>query len=728
MYYLKVAVPVFIFDLFYYQCMEPVQVGCRVSVNFNNRKLYGVVMSVSQEPPTDFKGRYIKSIEEILDRKPYWNEQTLQLISFTAKYQHMPIGEIIDLAQPVALRKGASSDPKPIKAYKLLNYEYSPKNEQQGEIIKYLKMQPMSAQEFRGLNVSISALKTLSQKKVIEEFDLNTIEKDIFKNLVFSNKFELNEEQKFAYNEIVASLNKFQTFLLQGVTGSGKTEVYMQVIEEALLQKKQILVMVPEIGLTPQTIERFHRHFNVPIAAMHSGLTDRERLDNYIACRDGKIGILIGTRSSVFTPFKNLGLVIVDEEHDPSYKQQDTCRYNGKNLAIYKAKLAGCPIVLGSATPNLESLYNAQIGKYQKLVLKNKACKNSGLVTTEIIDTRNIPLNAGISPRLLENITQELKKGNQVIIFLNRRGYANHVVCQNCGNVLQCLYCDSYLTYHKSKHIINCHHCESSWNFPQACPKCGSPNLTIQGNGTEQIEEYLNQALPQYPTLRFDRDTITKPKELQSQLEGVLSGKYKIIIGTQLIAKGHHFPNVTLIALINIDAALFSNDFRATEQLAQLYTQVAGRTGREEKPGKVILQSYVPNHAILQTIVSDGYESFAKKCLEERKYLNLPPYSYQALIRIEGIDKQRVNLFSQNLYNLASNICKNRTDINVSLPYQALMERKQNKYHTLVMIQSASRQHISNLLDLIQENIASKNINVPGINCYVDVDPTEVLQ
>lgn len=728
MYYLKVALPVYIFDSFYYKSTVPVLAGCRVSVNFHNRHLFGVVLSLCTTPPEDFPEKSIKQVENILDRIPYWNQQTLQLITFAASYQHMPIGEIIEIAQPVALRKGASSEPKPVKGYQLTDPSYAPRNEQQSKILQYLKDQPISNQELRGLNLSQSALRTLIKRQVITEFDMNSLKKDIFHNLLFTNKYTLNQEQTAAYNAIAGSIGKFQVFLLQGVTGSGKTEVYMQTIEQVLLKGQQVLVMVPEIGLTPQTIDRFHRHFNIPIAAMHSGLTDRERLDNYIACRDGNIGILIGTRSSVFTPFKNLGMIIVDEEHDQSYKQQDTCRYNGKNLAIYKAKLAGCPVVLGSATPSMESLYNALTGKYQRLVLSNRACKNSGSITTEIIDIQNTPLQAGISPRLLDSISQELQKGNQVIIFLNRRGYANQVICQNCGYVLQCENCDSFLTYHKSKHILNCHHCESSWALPDACPKCGAQSLTIEGNGTEQIEEFLHQALPDYPILRFDRDTITKPGDMQNHLEGILSGNYKIIIGTQIIAKGHHFPNVTLIALINIDSALFSNDFRSTEQLAQLYTQVAGRTGREEKPGKVILQSYVPNQAVLQTIVAEGYDTFAKYCLEERKYLDLPPYSFQALVRVENTDKARVYQFAEELYRCATGITRGDPEIGISLPYQAMMERKQNKYHVLIMIQSPSRVKISHLLDQIQELITSKRLNTFGVSYYIDVDPTEVLQ
>ncbi len=727
MIYLKIAVPRTLFQLFTYKSDQAVQIGCRVHVNFNNSAVIGVVMGCSDTPPVDLPLSKLKPISDIIDEKPYWNEQTLELIKFISTYQHAGIGAIIELAQPVALRKGAPAVAREIRGFRMVDPVYTPANDQQKKVLDALRAQPLSAQECRGMNLSMSAVSTLIKHKAIESLDLNSIQRDIYSNLEFSNQLELNPQQKRALDEITGAVGTFRAFLLQGVTGSGKTEVYMQAIEKVLLKKQQVLIMIPEIGLTPQTIGRFHDHFNVPIAAMHSALTDRERLDNYLACRDGKIGILIGTRSSIFTPFKNLGMVIVDEEHDPSYKQQDTCRYNARDLAVYKAKLANCPVVLGSATPCLETIHNADIGRYKKLVLDSRAVANAGKVDTEIIDLKGQELSSGICQHLLEEIAEELRKDNQVLIFLNRRGYAHHVICRNCGYVLQCSNCDSYLTYHKYNDTVNCHHCESVHRMPENCPHCGSDQLYVEGNGTEQVEEYLQSVFPEYPAVRFDRDTMNSPQKLKDALSGILENRFRLLIGTQILAKGHHFPNVTLIALLNIDGALFSNDYRATERLAQLYTQVAGRTGREEKNGKVVLQTFYPNNIVLQTIVADGYDAFTKSCLAERKYLNLPPFSHQVLLRLESTDRQKVHNQAFELYHAMLTYAEQYPGITFVSPYQAQMEKKQSKYHMLMIIQSESRKELLKFISNLDSFIIDKKIS-NGVNCYVDMDPTEILQ
>lgn len=723
--YLQVAVPLPLYDLFTYKSLSSIKTGCRVKVNFNGQHLVGVVITCSEENPTDYPEDKIKTIDQIIDLEPYLNETTIDLIKFTAQYQHSPIGMIVDLSQPILIRKGMEASRKPIFAYKLLDNSYKTKGGIQNKILDLLKNQIISLSEFKGLKLSSASLNALENKKVIEKFDLNECDLDPFKDLNFENKLSLNDEQQQALDQINAT-DQFKVFLIEGVTGSGKTEVYMQAIEKVLKRKQQVLVMIPEIGLTPQTIERFHKHFNVPIAAMHSSLSDRERLDNYLACRDGKIAILIGTRSSVFTPFKSLGMIVIDEEHDSSYKQQDTCRYNAKNIAIYKAKLANCPIILGSATPSLESFYNAKIGKYTLLQLHNRAFVNHGNVSKEIIDLRNARLNAGLSERLLNTMELELQKGNQVLIFLNRRGYSNRFICNNCGYVLKCIYCDSFLTYHKFKNNLNCHHCETSYAIPHTCPKCNASDFSISGNGTEQIEEFLINRFPQYPLVRIDRDTTTKQEQLNAYLEDIQNNKYRILIGTQILSKGHHFPNVTLVALVNVDQFLFSNDFRATEQLAQLYTQVAGRTGREEKDGKVVVQSFVPNNHILQTIIARGYENFVNYCLEERKYLNLPPYSFQALIRVASTDQMLMNQTAATIFNLLISL-KGNLEISIDNPKPALMEKKQNKFHILIMIQSSTRKILGSFLNNVMRELNKLKLNTK-VEYYIDIDPTEVLQ
>jgi primosomal protein N' (replication factor Y) len=726
MYFLQVAVPLPLYGLFTYKSDVYVDSGCRIKVNFNNQNIIGLVLDCSESNNNNYPDSKIKYIDEIIDFEPYIDKDSLKLIKFTSEYQHSPIGMIVDLSQPTALRKGLKACRQPIYAYKLLNYNYKTRSDKQQKILKLLNNQTVSLAEFKGLNVHIPSLKVLEQKQVVLKFDLNSeINTDIFKNLQFNNKHVLNNEQQSALNEI-NNANGFKVFLLHGVTGSGKTEVYMQAIENVLKRKQQVLIMVPEIGLTPQTIERFHNHFNIPIAAMHSALSERERLDNYLACRDGRIGILIGTRSSVFTPFKSLGMIIIDEEHDSSYKQQDTCRYNGKYIAIYKAKISNCPIVLGSATPSLESIYNCKIGKYQLLKLNSKAFVNHGKVIETIIDIRNSVLQAGLSDYLINAMQTELQQGNQVLIFLNKRGFANRVVCNDCGYVFKCKFCDSFLTYHKTKNILNCHHCEANYNVPSICPNCNSANFSIIGNGTEQIEEFLKQRFPDYPVVRIDRDSTSSRGKLDSYIEDIKNNKFKILIGTQILSKGHHFPNVTLVGLINVDQSLYSNDFRATEQLAQLYTQVAGRTGREEKDGKVLIQSYSPNNLILQTIIGEGYEKFVDYCLNERKYLNLPPFSYQALVRISSSNKETMNNCAYEIFNTLQKISRDPS-VTVEPPRSAVMEKKQNKFHVLIMIQSNKRKNLSLYLDNLVKELANNKIN-KKTEIYIDIDPTEVLQ
>ncbi|MBQ8708311.1 MAG: primosomal protein N' [Succinivibrionaceae bacterium] len=727
MIYLQLAVPRTLFSLFTYKSDVAVPIGCRVHLSFGTSDIIGVVMGISETPPLDVPLHKLKPIGPVIDEKPYWNQQTLELIRFISRYQHAGIGAIIDLAQPVALRKGAPATRRKLKGFRLADPDVAPKNPQQARIVEALKVQPLSVQECRGMNLSMSAVSSLIRRGAVESFDLNGMEMDIYADLRFSNRLELNDEQRQAVDAISAAVGTFKVFLLQGVTGSGKTEVYMQAIEKALKTRKQVLVMIPEIGLTPQSIARFHSHFNVPIAAMHSALTDRERLDNYLSCRDGRVGILIGTRSSVFTPFKDLGMIIVDEEHDQSYKQQDTCRYNGRDLAIYKGKLASCPVILGSATPSLETVANAANGRYVPLRLSRRAVANAGKVQTEIIDLKGQSLESGLSPRVLTLMEEELKQDHQVLVFLNRRGYANQVICPACGHVLQCDACDSYLTYHKYNHTVNCHHCEQVREMPDRCPKCGAGGLYVHGNGTEQIEEFLRQRFPDYPSVRFDRDTMSSPQKLRDSLAGILNNEYRILIGTQILAKGHHFPNVTMIALLNIDGALFSNDFRATEHLAQLYTQVAGRTGREEKNGLVALQTYVPQNIVLQTIVGQGYDAFCQQCLAERRYLNLPPFTHQVLLRLESADRARVHQEAVALHGALKRYAENFPGVELGSPYQALMEKKQNKYHMLIMLQSAVRADMLKFIANIDTFLEDKKIST-GVKCYVDVDPTEILQ
>jgi primosomal protein N' (replication factor Y) len=458
-----------------------------------------------------------------------------------------------------------------------------------------------------------------------------------------TDKPQLNTEQAIA----IASVTQYQgfgCFLLEGVTGSGKTEVYLNMMAPLLASGQQILVLVPEIGLTPQTIARFESRFNVPVVAMHSGLNDTERLNAWLSARDGRAGIVIGTRSAVFMPFKALSLIVVDEEHDGSYKQQDSLRYHARDVAVKRAHDLNIPIVLGSATPALETLSNALSGKYHHLTLSKRAGRATATTNT-ILDIRALYLEGGLSAPLMAKMRQHLKAGNQVMLFLNRRGYAPVLMCHECGWIAECKRCDIHYTFHQHTKELRCHHCGTQRPVIHQCQSCGSTQMVTVGVGTEQLEEQLSVLFPDYSAIRIDRDSTRRKGSLESALDAVKKGEHQILIGTQMLAKGHHFPDVTLVAILDVDSALYSNDFRSAERLAQLFIQVAGRAGRESKPGEVILQTHHPEHALLNALVSEDYASFARTALAERRLAQLPPFSFLTLIRAESNNSDNVESF-----------------------------------------------------------------------------------
>ena len=447
------------------------------------------------------------------------------------------------------------------------------------------------------------------------------------------NRLTLNKQQALAFSQLLFQ-EGFNVWLLEGVTGSGKTEIYLQYIEEVLKKGKQVLVLVPEIGLTPQTVRRFQARFNVEIDVLHSNLNDTQRLNVWERARTGQSAILIGTRSALFTQFSNLGLIILDEEHDGSFKQQDGWRYHARDLGIVLAQKLNIPILLGSATPSLESVNNVQNGKYRHLVLSKRA-GNATAHSSIVIDLKHQRIQNGLSEPLLQRMQEHLEKGNQVLLFLNRRGFAPVLLCHECGWIDECHHCEKPYTYHQHQRVLRCHHCGAQKTVPIQCGHCGSTHLVTTGLGTEQLEETLKARFPQYNIARIDRDSTARKGKLEGYLEDIQQGKSQILIGTQMLAKGHHFPNVTLVALVNVDNALFSLDFRAEERLAQLYVQVAGRSGRAEKQGEVVLQTHYPDHPLLTTLLEKGYQAFAEETLKLRHNMGLPPFSFQALFKAQ---------------------------------------------------------------------------------------------
>ncbi|MDG3084652.1 primosomal protein N' [Vibrio hannami] len=637
----QVALPVPLDKRFDY-LIQPHQfpvVGGRVSVPFGRQTLVGIVTAMVHK--SAFSIDKLKPIKEVLDIEPVWPKKLYELLNWASQYYQYPLGDTLSNALPSALRKGKAAEFASLVEWQLTE---SGKNQlmvgfgravQQARVMHMLESGSVSHQQMLDEDVSSSVLKTLTEKGWI----VSTEQKPTpgrWPELIESeqDKPKINAEQAVAI-ATVNSGSDFGCYLLEGVTGSGKTEVYLNLIKPVLEKGEQALVLVPEIGLTPQTINRFKKRFDVPVTVIHSGLNDTERLNAWLSARDKHAGIVIGTRSALFTPFHKLGIIIVDEEHDASYKQQDSLRYHARDVAIMRAHRENIPVVLGSATPSLETLYNALSGKYHHLTLSQRA--GSAVPTTnKVIDVKGQYLESGLSAPLIAEMRLHLDSGSQVLLFLNRRGFSPALMCHECGWIAECQRCDAYYTYHQNSNEIRCHHCGSQRPVIHNCQECGSHQLVTVGVGTEQLEKQLSELFPEYKTIRIDRDSTRRKGSLESALESIRNNEYQILIGTQMLAKGHHFPNVTLVSLLDVDGSLYSSDFRASERLAQLFVQVAGRAGRASKPGEVLLQTHHPEHTLLQSLLNNDYRHFAQTALQERKQAMLPPFSFLTLFRAEA--------------------------------------------------------------------------------------------
>jgi len=709
-------------------------VGCRVLVPFGGgpRKQIGVVTAVPTE--SDFAIDKLKPISQLLDKQPLLSSDLYKLLNWAAIYYQHPFGDVFQQAIPTLLRKGRAATFKTQEYWKLVeedvNLEQLSRAKKQLSAATLLQDFPLTYEQLKNQGVTRATLNSLLEKKLVEHY-----EKMPETNLTWPHEIRelqekpnLSTEQAIAVTTVTQQLNKFKCYLLEGITGSGKTEVYLNILKAVLEQGQQALIIVPEIGLTPQTVKRFKARFNVPIYLKHSALNEQQQLETWLHAQQGSAAIVIGTRSAIFSDFKNLGLIILDEEHDASFKQQDSFRYHARDFAIKRASEQNIPILLGSATPAFESLNNALSGRYQHLFLTHRA-GNAKPPRNDLINLTGLPLKSGLSPQLIELMQQHLAKNNQVILFLNRRGYAPVLMCHECGWLVKCERCDAFYTYHKSANYLHCHHCMATHPVPEQCHDCGSTNLHSTGVGTEQLEETLNQLFPDHPTVRIDRDNTRKKDSFNNYLDDINSGKYKILLGTQMLAKGHHFPDVTLVALVDVDGALFSNDFRASERLGQLFTQVAGRAGRAEKKGQVVLQTFHPEHNLLQELVNNGYGDFSRTALQERRMAQLPPFSYQALIRAESLNATQAENFltlcKQTLNQIADN---NKVSDRLLIlgPIAASMERRAGKYRFQLLLQSEQRVLITKTLNIALAHF-EKLPEGRKVRWSIDVDPIDFI-
>ena len=571
------------------------------------------------------------------------------------------------------------------------------------------------------LDATAATLKTLQGKGWIESCVIESPAMDAASPA--DTPHTLNPSQQAAVDAICAGLDRYHPFLLEGVTGSGKTEVYLQAIAAVITSGRQSLVLVPEIGLTPQLVARFRRRFPVPVAVLHSGLADRERLFAWQQARSGEAAIIIGTRSAIFTPLANPGLLVIDEEHDSSLKQQEGMRYSARDLAVWRARRLDIPVVLGSATPSLESLHNVEQQRYRHLVLPERTGA-AQLPGFRIIDVCKQPLEQGLSRALLNRIRGHLEADGQVLLFLNRRGFAPTLICHACGWVAECRRCDARMTLHQRDRELRCHHCGSQRPIDPACPECSATDLRPLGQGTERVAEVLAAQFPDVESLRIDRDTTRRKGELASHLARAESGEARILLGTQMLAKGHHFPGVTLVAILNVDQGLFGTDFRSSERMAQLIIQVAGRAGRHDRPGEVVIQTHHPDHPLLQQLIRQGYPAFARVALAERRAAGLPPASHIALIRADATRQALPLEFLEGVRLRIELLGDGQLEIWGPVP--ATMERRAGRFRAQLLLQSGNRGKLQHALGTLVRQLEQAR-EARQVRWSVDVDPADTF-
>ena len=721
---LAVPLPRF-FDYLYPPDLTPI-VGGRVLVPFGSQKRVGIVVDLPAS--SDVAKEKLKPIIDVLDADSLFNSTTWDWLAWSANYYRAALGDVLFQALPVKLRNGESAVKNDRTFWRIT--ELGKQALESGELKRAKKqieaLNLLLTQDLEKGNNEISSAiwSALKGKDYVEEIIVPTEQKSWQQALGdnplvnLDNRLTLNKQQALAFSQLLFQ-EGFNVWLLEGVTGSGKTEIYLQYIEEVLKKGKQVLVLVPEIGLTPQTVRRFQARFNVEIDVLHSNLNDTQRLNVWERARTGQSAIVIGTRSALFTQFSDLGLIILDEEHDGSFKQQDGWRYHARDLGIVLAQKLNIPILLGSATPSLESVNNVQNGKYHHLVLSKRA-GNATALRQFVIDLKHQRIQNGLSEPLLQRMQEHLEKGNQVLLFLNRRGFAPVLLCHECGWIDECHHCEKPYTYHQYQRILRCHHCGAQKTVPMQCGHCGSTHLVTTGLGTEQLEETLKARFPQYNIARIDRDSTARKGKLEGYLEDIQQGKSQILIGTQMLAKGHHFSNVTLVALVNVDNALFSLDFRAEERLAQLYVQVAGRSGRAEKQGEVVLQTHYPDHPLLTTLLEKGYQAFAEETLKLRHNMGLPPFSFQALFKAQCRHSEEAeNALSQ----LASFFYEQKIEgLQVLGPIPAPFSKKAGQYRWQLLLQHASRKQLQAALSRYSPEL----IKSSQVRLILDVDPLDL--
>lgn len=726
--FVQVAVPTPLHLVFDYRWRgeQPVIPGSRVKVPFGRRSVVGVVVKGLSE--SAYPANKLRAITEVLDDEALLPKDVMSLLLWASRYYHHPIGDVLCSALPVLLRQGKPAKLAQREIFRLIPDSTALLPTEKKAVLQFAVYSVLRDAGTESVDASTfaamsprwrSAMKPLVEKGLVQA-DTSMV---LPANTAVDVGPELVPEQRVAVDAITDKLESFSPFLLNGVTGSGKTEVYLRCIEAVLQRKKQVLILVPEIALTPQLMRRFQRRITGCMVSLHSAMNSTERMQNWLLAAKGHADVVIGTRSAVLVPLPRLGLVVIDEEHDGSLKQQDGFRYHARDLAMMRARDRDCPIVLGTATPSFETLNNAATGRYVELPLTHRA-GDAKPPTLALLDIRRRPLIEGMSDRLFDAIDKHLEAGNQALVFINRRGFAPTLLCNDCGACADCRRCDAHMTVHAKRARLRCHHCGSERPLPDTCESCNSDSLDRVGYGTERIAAALEARYPDVEIARIDRDSTRRKGALQTQLDAATSGKARLLVGTQMLAKGHHFPGVTLVCILDADRGLFGTDFRALEQMGQLIIQVAGRAGREKKQGTVMIQTRNPDNPMMQTLVTDGYAEFAKVALDDRRLALLPPYAFVALVRAEAPDVESPMRF---LRGVSARLLNPPVEgVSVLGPVPAPMERLGGKYRAQLLLQAERRSLLNEALSRLTVNLDTLK-DAQRTRWSIDVDPVDLF-
>ena len=721
MIYHRIAVNVPLSDgLLTYSHSEPLPQGTRVLVPFRNKTVVGIVWETNIAP--DMDAARILGVQTTFSDEPPLSESWRDLLSFTSRYYHYPTGQAVFAALPQGLKETRAVEmPQPPLFYALNEAGRA----QTPPPARFNKKAALWDALLSG-GMTMAALKQVNAQaaKLIEDWaEQGWIETtEAAKPVLRSSEFQLNADQQRASDEIQTTFGSFQPFLLYGITGSGKTEVYFDAMAKVLAQGRQVLFLLPEINLTPQLLKRVENRFaDVPTAVLHSQMAAGRRTQDYLRAMLGQAKLVIGTRLAVFTPLPDVGLIVVDEEHDGSFKQDNELRYHARDLAVWRAKQSGCPVVLGSATPSLESWHKAQSGAYRLLQLTERAHTAAQLPQVDILNVGRLKLDNGFSPQALQLLKQNFEAGGMSLVYLNRRGFAPALFCGDCGHTFGCPNCSAKMVLHQRARQLRCHHCDHREPIPFKCPDCGNQDLTAVGHGTQRVEETLRAFLPKAAVVRVDRDSTAHKNDWADLYRRIADNEIDILVGTQMLAKGHDFARLNLVIVLNADGSLYSADFRAPERLFAELMQVSGRAGRADKPGKVLIQTQLPEHPVFAAVKAQDYAVFAENELNERQMFAMPPFGFQTAVRA---DAPRV-ADAMEFLNAAKETLAPLLSASVSQFGAApmLMVRLAERERAQIFLESTSRQDLHRAVSLwvqvLQQNRDGK------IRWSVDVDAQE---